>query len=159
MSVKPNNAVPVMKDRLVNVFHDFSSAINNTGKPVFVDPLHDWEVVEVKVVVSVAHIASNAVTYDIGHTAYLNAAGATVAADTDHFVAAQTTGTAAKAAGSVVQLTQTATKKLPKGAPLVITSAAAVSQTGEGILSIRLRPYTPSVGNSGKRPKAAQSPS
>lgn len=146
--VKPQNVVMSLKDKLVNLFVDFSAGLVNTGKPFFVDHEDDYEVVDVSAEVSVAYIASQPVTLSVG----------TVATPTA-FVNAQSLGSAAVGVGNKIDVTQTSTKKLPKGTPLVVTCAAAASQTGEGLVQVRLRPMERANANPTKRPGgSAQDP-
>jgi hypothetical protein len=151
MSVKPQNCVPSIKDKLITLFNDYSAGLTNTGKPFFVDPDNAYEVISVSVVHSVNYIASQAVTLSVGHGAGPN--GETNSATA--FVNAQSLGTAAIAAGEESTVTQTATKVLPAGVPLTVTCASSGSQTGEGVICIRLRPQEKARGNASKRPGAA----
>ena len=153
--VKGSNCVPAVKDKLVEVFWDLSSGITNTGKPIFVDPLDDYEVVSVDLVVSVTYVASQAVTLSAGVTA-----GPSNNASSTKFLSSKTMGTTQVAAGVAINLlalstTSTDNRLLPKGAGLVLTSAGNGSQTGEGVLVVRLRPLDRARGNISKRPGAS----
>jgi hypothetical protein len=151
MAVKPQNVVPVLKDKLINLFVDYSAGLTNTGKPFFVDPDNDYDVIDVKVYHSIAYIASQAVTLSVGAGAKPDGTGASATA----FVNAQSLGTAAIAAGQTSDVTQTSTKVLEAGVGLTVTCASSGSQTGEGVISIRLRPKEKVNGNATKRPGAS----
>lgn len=151
--IRPSNCVDAIRDKLVNLFVDWSAGLVDTGKPFFVDGDDDYDVVDVKAFMSVDYIAANAVTVSVGRTA-----GPSGAVDAVKFVNAQSLGAVLVSAGAAKDVTQTATKKLPKGHGLTVTCAAVAGQTGEGVLQVRLRPHDRSRGSVSKRPSAAQSP-
>ena len=148
--IKPSNVIPALKDLLIEAFIDYSAGLTNTGKPFFVDPDNDYDVIEVFLVHSVNYIVNQALTgVSVGQ-----GAGPQGGATLTRFVNSVSLGTAAIAAGVKTSLTLSSTVILQKGHPLVITCPASASQTGEGILGVRLRPKDKPVGNSTKRPSS-----
>lgn len=144
MSVKPSNVVPVLSDLLVisPAIVDFSAA--SAGIYLFVDDLHDYEVISIHMLITTAYIASQATSVLVG-----------VPADTDKFAVSQSMGTGAVGAGARISITRTATSRLIHGTALVASHTQAASQTGEGKFVIRLRPLDKPGVWSGKRPVAA----
>ena len=151
MAVKPQNVVPALKDKLIELFVDWSAGLTNTGKPFFVDPLHDYDIISVEAYHSIAYIANQAVTISVGRGVKPDGTVASATA----FVNAQSLGTAAIAAGQTSELTQQDEKILEAGVGLTVTCAAAASQTGEGVIVVRLRPKEKVNGNASKRPGAS----
>lgn len=152
MAIKPQNTIPVLKDKIVNYHLDLSSA--TTAKPVFCDLDADYELVNVDLVVTTTYIALAAASVSIGHGAYVDSSGATVNADNTQYVNAVSLGTSQIAAGTPVPLTPDLTY-VPAGAPLTITQPAATSQTGEVLVVLKLRPKEKAHGNASKRPGAS----
>jgi len=148
MAVKPQNCVPSIKDKKITVFLDLSVglAIAGGGAVIFVDPDNDYEVVGVDFQTTVTL------------TAAANVINVGTVADADHFVDDQ--DVALVAADRVVGVNQvvtlTATPKLSAGT-LLTAVTTATANTGEGILTITLRPQEKVNGNATKRPQAAQS--
>jgi len=94
------------------------------------------------------------VTIDVGQSVGPQGAG-----DSDRFVDAQSLGAAVLAVGSESALAQTATKILQGGHWANVTHTQNASQTGQGIIVVRLRPKELARGNVSKRPGgAADSP-
>jgi len=158
MPVKPQNTIPVLKDKLVGpITHDFSVALS--ADTIFLDTENAYELISMKILVTTAHIASQAVTYDVGLTDYVDSDGDTVSADTDVLVDANgtvagTSGTAAVAAGALITIPLTNTL-VPAGAGVTLVSAGNASQTGVGEIVLRLRPREKAYGNASKRPGAS----
>lgn len=132
--VKPENALPVLKDKYVmSSVVTFANA-SGTLNPFFIDWDNVWQVIDISVLVTTAYVAAQAATLSAGY----------VGAPTQ-FANAVTLGTAAVAVGGRIIVVQpplsTATGvQLPKGSALIASWVQNASQTGAGIVVIRLRP-------------------
>ena len=150
MAVKPQNCVPVIKDKVVNKFLDLSAGAAIAGGTglVFIDPDNDYEIVEAKFTTTVT-LTSTSTTVILG-----------TVADDNHFV--ESVNLAATAGNRVVGVTQsltlTGTKKLLAGKHLVLLSTGT-GNTGEGLFTIVLRPLEKARGNATKRPQNASATS
>lgn len=151
MPVKPQNCVPVIKDKVLSTpTIDFSGSTATVALDGSLDPDYIWEVIEVSVMMDATYIASQDTTLDVGVSV-----GPSGAADVDRFVDAVALGTAEIAVGVQTVLTQTSTKTLPAGHKVTVTHTQSASQTGTGIVTIRLRPQELARGNASKRPGAS----
>lgn len=152
MAIKPQNTIPVLKDKVVNYHLDLSAATSD--KPIFCDLDADYTLVNVDFVVTTTYIALAAASVSLGQAAYTDAAGDVVAADTTRYMNAVSLGTSQRAAGTVVSVTPDDVD-VPAGATLTLTQPAATSQTGEIIVVLKLRPKEKAHGNASKRPGAS----
>jgi len=148
--IKPQNVVPVLKDKVITLWSDWSSGLTNSGKPIFFHPDTNYQVVAVNVLHSVAYIANQAVTISVGTSDGPGGSGSAT-----KFVNAVSLGTAAIASGATTSLPLSNTVVLPAGTGLVVTNASSGSQTGEGVIQVILRPQEKVHGNASKRPGAA----
>lgn len=145
MAVKPQNCVPVLKDKVINKWWDLSVglAVAGGGAVLFCDPDYAYEVISVKLEPTVT-LSGTSTSLVVG-----------TIADTDHFV--ESVNVVATAGNRVVgvsqTLTLTSTVLLPAGTPLVAVSTGT-ADTGEALVSIRLRPVELPRGNASKRPSA-----
>jgi hypothetical protein len=147
MAVKPQNVVASLKDRRHAVSIDLSADLSGPLLiPDSLDPSHDQEVISANLYVTTAHIASQALTVEVGESV-----GPSGAADVDKFVDAVSTGTALVAAGGIIPLTLTNTT-LQAGHQLTYDDAHNASQTGVATLVVVLRPKEKDRGNLTKRP-------
>jgi len=147
----PKNAVPVIKDKLINLFWEMGSGIDVEVGAIFVDHEDDYDVIESSLAILTDHVASQAVAdVNVGI-----AAGPNDIADAGRFVTNGTTGTALVAAGGKITFAPTTVKILPAGTPLAVTSAGTGGQSGTAIFQVRLRPKQRARGNASKRPGGA----
>jgi len=148
MATKPSNCVNSIRDKLVMTpIIDFSVA---DADPIeFVDPDTPYELVSLEVVMTTAYIGSEEVPVNAG-----------ISGDETKLIAAASLGADAIGVGDragPISPDDPEVVRLEAGEALTLGHDQAGSQTGEGRIIARLRPYD--VQNfSTKRPQAAQSP-
>lgn len=152
MAIKPQNTIPVLKDKVINVFLDLSSGYD--VRPVFLDTENSYTVISASVVVYSLYNAANPAEISVGHSAYTDRDGLLQGGYVQHYVNNASLGNSELTAGTPVDLPINNTH-LPAGASLLVEQIPVVSQVGEVMLCVKLRPVEKANGNASKRPGAS----
>jgi hypothetical protein len=145
MAVKPQNTLPVLKDKKIVFWWDLSAGLAVAGGTglKFLDSDNAYQVISVKVQPTVT-LTSTATTITVG----------TVATPNKFVTSVDVAATAGNRVVGVTQtLTLTSTVLLPADTPLVLTSTGTAN-TGEALVTVTLRPVEKARGNATKRPGA-----
>jgi hypothetical protein len=144
MATRPSNMVPVAKDRPILTGEFTFTVAPGAAVPLYLDPLHDWEIVEVRLWATAPLVAGAPVRITVGETN-----------NPVKFVNADTPGTAQAAETVSAPLPLQSDRVLVRGRALYANYGAAVAaQTGRARVSIRLRPREAQYESS-KRPHGA----
>jgi len=129
---------------------DVSAATAYLKPYTFCDPVHDWQVVSIKALITVAYIISQAVSINVGQVG-----------TTGKFLDAVSLGAAAISAGVLTAELLTSTSGVVDGKYILNAGSALdigwvqnASQTGEVQVIVRLRPVSTEY-YSNRRPAAA----
>lgn len=131
MAVKPSNVVNQLRDKVIlSPVIDLSAATATLVPPLFVDPVHKWQVWMVSFLATVDYIAAQATNVNVG-----------TFADPDAFVDDVSLGVDLISAGDLgdALAIEEDSRVLEVGEPLVVGHVQNGSQSGEGLLVIRLR--------------------
>lgn len=145
--IKPQNVVPVLKDKKIRTFWDLSAglAVAGGGGVAFCDPDNTYEVISVKVIPTVT-LSGTTTNLKVGTNA-----------DDDHFVTSvDVVATAGnRVVGVANSLTLVTGQRLLTAGQVLELVSTGTADTGEAIVVTTLRPVEKSRGNASKRPGAS----
>lgn len=152
MATKPQNTIPVLKDKIINVFIDLSTELED--RAFFLDPHSAYKVMDASFTVYSLYNALAPASVSVGLGVHYDDAGVPFGGWAQYYVNNVSLGNAEIEAGHRIWLPLDH-DILPVGGPLLVSNWATVSQVGTGTLTVRLRPLEKAHGNASKRPSAS----